>query len=117
MSKWNFSYQLDNSAFINSQYRLISSKDSITIYIKMQFDINDRKFKNLLTKQFWYFDYNMRTSYETRFSTAGGYFIAERQIIKDDTYLFKFKIKKPTESSAYLFISLYEDNQYAHLID
>lgn len=117
LSKWDFSYQYLKEKFVESKYRLIEDGDSIKVYLKLTLEISDKNYNTVIKRDSWYFDYRITNSYDTRSSIYTNYAFAKRLFLNKNELVFSFNVPKMAVSSAYLYIVVYEDDNYTHIQD
>ena len=91
--------------------------DSIAVFLKLIFDSKDRRFKNLVNRDAWYFDYRVATSYENRNGIYNHYAFAKRLLSDKNEFVFSFNVPKIDASSLYLFVVIYDDEDVGYIQD
>jgi GWxTD domain-containing protein len=117
ISNWDFHYQYESEKFVDCKYRLQDQQDSIKVFLKLTFDATNKKFKNLRAKETWSFDYRISTSYESRKGIYNNYAYATRLMSDKNEFVFSFSVPKVEESSVYLFLVIYEDEDDGYIQD
>jgi GWxTD domain-containing protein len=109
LSKWDFSYQYNSDSPIKCKYKLVEIKDSLRVYLKLNFNPNNKQYYQWLNLPNLKFEYRLTTSYENKNSIESGTIDVKKLYLNEAESVVYFQILKPDFANCYLFVALNEE--------
>jgi GWxTD domain-containing protein len=109
LSKWDFSNQYNAESPLKCKYKLVEIQDSLRVYLKINFNVNDKDYYNWLNLPQLKFQYRLTTSYENKNSIESGTIDVKKLYLDETESVVYFQISKPNVANCYLFVAVNED--------